>query len=185
MSAVRRNNVTLEGDPDARPMVLAHGFGCDQTMWRAVWPAFASTHRIVLFDHVGAGGSDLSAFDEARYATLDGYAADVLELCEELAVPKVVYTSTLAVNSDTGGRVVDESYRFQGRHLTIYDSTKAEAHHLAESFQRRGLPLVIVQPGVIYGPGDTSGVRTTFVDFLRRRPARGAARSGVLVGLHR
>jgi sigma-B regulation protein RsbQ len=91
MSALRRNNVTVHGRADARPMVFAHGFGCDQNMWRDVWPAFADTHRIVLFDHVGAGGSDASAFDERRYATLDGYAADVLAICDELALEDVVF----------------------------------------------------------------------------------------------
>jgi sigma-B regulation protein RsbQ len=72
-------------------MMLAHGFGCDQTMWRHVWPAFVETHRIVLFDHVGSGGSDASAFDRSRYATLDGYARDVLEICEVLELEEVVF----------------------------------------------------------------------------------------------
>jgi sigma-B regulation protein RsbQ len=65
-------------------MVFAHGFGCDQTMWRHVWPAFAGDHRIVLFDHLGHGGSDRDAFDPERHATLAGYADDVLEVCREL-----------------------------------------------------------------------------------------------------
>jgi nucleoside-diphosphate-sugar epimerase len=94
---------------------------------------------------------------------------NVLELMQELGVPKGVYTSTLAVNSDTRGRLVDETYQFTGTHLSVYDRTKAEAHAIAESFISRGLPLVIVQPGLIYGPGDTSSVRTTFVQFLERR----------------
>jgi nucleoside-diphosphate-sugar epimerase len=93
---------------------------------------------------------------------------NVLQLMRDLRVPKGVYTSTLAVNSDTRGHLVDETYRFDGRHLSVYDQTKAEAHRLADDFIRGGLPLVIVQPGLIYGPGDTSGVRTTLVQFLRR-----------------
>ena len=93
----------------------------------------------------------------------------VLELMQELGVPKGVYTSTLAVNSDTHGRLVDESYQFTGTHLSVYDRTKADAHAIAESFIARGLPLAIVQPGLIYGPGDTSSVRTTFVQFLQRK----------------
>jgi sigma-B regulation protein RsbQ len=72
-------------------MLFAHGFGCDQNMWRFVAPAFEDRYRVVLFDHVGAGGSDLSAYDEARYASLQGYAADVLELCEELDLRDVVF----------------------------------------------------------------------------------------------
>jgi sigma-B regulation protein RsbQ len=72
-------------------MVFAHGFGCDQNMWRFVWPAFAERYRIVLFDHVGMGGSDASAFDESRHATLDGYASDVLDICADLGLRDVVF----------------------------------------------------------------------------------------------
>jgi sigma-B regulation protein RsbQ len=91
MSVVLRNNVTLCGLPSGQPMVFAHGFGCDQNMWRFVTPAFADRYRIVLFDHVGAGGSDLSAYDEQKYASLEGYAADVLEICAELDLEEVVF----------------------------------------------------------------------------------------------
>ncbi len=93
----------------------------------------------------------------------------VFELMRDLRVPKGVYTSSVAVNSDTRGRVVNETYRFEGRHVTVYDRSKAEAHRVAERFIADGLPLVIVQPGVIYGPGDTSGIRTTFLQFLQRQ----------------
>jgi sigma-B regulation protein RsbQ len=72
-------------------MLFAHGFGCDQNMWRHVWPAFARDHRVVLFDHVGAGGSDASAFDPARYGSLRGYASDVLEICAELELQDVIF----------------------------------------------------------------------------------------------
>jgi sigma-B regulation protein RsbQ len=72
-------------------MVFAHGFGCDQNMWRFVWPEFAADHHVVLFDHVGAGGSDLTAYDPQRYASLQGYAGDVLDLCRELELERVVY----------------------------------------------------------------------------------------------
>jgi sigma-B regulation protein RsbQ len=72
-------------------MLFAHGFGCDQSMWRGVWPRFAARHRIVLFDHVGAGGSDLSAYDVERYSELQGYAEDVLEICRELELSDVVF----------------------------------------------------------------------------------------------
>jgi sigma-B regulation protein RsbQ len=72
-------------------MVFAHGFGCDQNMWRFVAPAFADHFRVVLFDHVGAGGSDLSAYDPQKYASLDGYADDVVELCRELGIQDGVF----------------------------------------------------------------------------------------------
>jgi sigma-B regulation protein RsbQ len=72
-------------------MVFAHGFGCDQNMWRYVWPAFADKYRIVLFDHVGAGGSDVRAYDPQRYSSLRGYAADVLDICHELDLTDLVF----------------------------------------------------------------------------------------------
>jgi sigma-B regulation protein RsbQ len=88
---LERNNVVVQGRPDGRPMVLAHGFGCDQNMWRFVWPAFADEYRIVLFDHVGAGGSDAAAYDRDRYSSLRGYAEDVLEICRELDLTDIVF----------------------------------------------------------------------------------------------
>jgi sigma-B regulation protein RsbQ len=91
MSILARNNVTVGGAESARPMMLAHGFGCDQNMWRLVAPGFAATHRTVLFDHVGAGHSEAAAYDFAKYSTLDGYAADVLDICTELDLRDVVF----------------------------------------------------------------------------------------------
>jgi len=105
---------------------------------------------------------------EGQKINVDG-TRNVLELMRELRIPRGVYTSTLAVNSDTHGKLADESYRFTGQHLTVYDRTKADAHKIAEAFIRRGLPLVIVQPGLIYGPGDTSSVRTTLIQYLKRQ----------------
>ena len=72
-------------------MVFAHGFGCDQNMWRFVAPAFESAYRVVLFDHVGAGRSDASAYDPHKYGTLDGYATDVLEICRRLDLADVIF----------------------------------------------------------------------------------------------
>ena len=72
-------------------MLFAHGFGCDQNMWRYVTPAFENRYRTVVFDYVGAGGSDLSAYDPERYSTLDGYARDVLEICEALTLRDVIF----------------------------------------------------------------------------------------------
>jgi nucleoside-diphosphate-sugar epimerase len=92
---------------------------------------------------------------------------NVLELMQELNIPKGVYTSTCAVNSDTKGKLVDETYHFTGKHLSEYDRTKAAAHEIAIEFIRKGLPLVIVMPGLIYGPGDTSTLRTSIIDFLK------------------
>ena len=95
---------------------------------------------------------------------------NVLELMRDLGIPKGVYTSSLAVFSDTQRKMVDETYRFDGTHLSAYDRTKWEAHYeVAEPLMKVGLPLVIVQPGAVYGPGDTSMVAETFTQFLKGR----------------
>jgi nucleoside-diphosphate-sugar epimerase len=93
----------------------------------------------------------------------------VLELIQELKIIRGVYTSTLAINSNTDGRIVDEKYRYTWEHLSEYDRTKAVAHDIANEFIAKGLPLIIVMPGVIYGPGDTSTLRDNLLDFLRGR----------------
>ena len=90
MSAVGRNNVHISGaGPTA--MVFAHGFGCDQNMWRHVSPAFEDRFRVVLFDHVGAGGSDLKAYDPQKYSTLAGYADDIVEIGNEIGLKDAVF----------------------------------------------------------------------------------------------
>jgi sigma-B regulation protein RsbQ len=91
MKTTQRNAVTVTGQATGQPMVFAHGFGCDQNMWRFVAPAFADTHRLVLFDHVGNGNSDLFAYDDQRYSTLDGYVTDILEIIHEYDLHDVVF----------------------------------------------------------------------------------------------
>jgi sigma-B regulation protein RsbQ len=91
MDVIARHHVTELGDPNGQPMVFAHGFGCDQRMWRDVAPAFADEFRVVLFDWVGFGRSDASAYDVERYGTLDGYASDVIAICEQLGLDDVVF----------------------------------------------------------------------------------------------
>jgi sigma-B regulation protein RsbQ len=91
VDVLRRNNVKISGRDDAQPIVFAHGFGCDQHMWRFVAPRFEDEFRVVLFDHVGAGDSDLSAYDASRYASLAGYAQDVLEICRTMDLREVIF----------------------------------------------------------------------------------------------
>ena len=91
MNVLTRNNVRVSGRPDGRAIVFAHGFGCDQNMWRFVAPAFEADHRVVLFDHVGAGGSDLTAYDPERYDTLGGYADDLVEIAQALELTDAVF----------------------------------------------------------------------------------------------
>ena len=91
---LERNNVKVAGR-GRQPMLFAHGYGCDQNMWRFITPAFADRYKIVLFDHVGHGQSDASAFDRAKYGTLGGYAEDVLEICRTLGISKATLYRSL------------------------------------------------------------------------------------------
>lgn len=110
--------------------------------------------------------------DEAAYAESINVSGtrNVLGLMKELEIPKGVYTSTLAVNSDTHGQLVDESYRYDGPMLSEYERTKHRAHYdVALPMIDEGLPLVIVMPSVVYGPGDGSPIRDAFVQYLQGR----------------
>jgi sigma-B regulation protein RsbQ len=90
MTASRRHNVKVSGNGHI-PMLFAHGFGCDQNMWRDVTGAFEEDYKVVLFDYLGHGGSDFSAYDRQRYSSLDGYVDDVLDICAELDLKDVVF----------------------------------------------------------------------------------------------
>jgi dihydroflavonol-4-reductase len=105
----------------------------------------------------------------AAWSTNVDGTRNVLSVMGELGIPRGVYTSTLAVNSDTHGVEVDESYHFVGRHLSLYDTTKAEAHRIARQQAADGLPLVIVMPGLVYGPDDPSSVGGALRQILRGR----------------
>ena len=141
---VRRGDIT---DPDSLRGLMA---GVDGVFHIAGW------YKI--------GSKDPSEGERLNVAG----TRNVLTAMKELRVPKGVYTSTLAVFSDTHGRLVDETYRHNGRWLTEYDWTKWIAYYeIAEPMIRAGLPLVIVQPGINYGPGDTSEIRPTCVRYLQ------------------
>jgi sigma-B regulation protein RsbQ len=90
MQIKTRNNVHIHGSGE-RTMVFSHGFGCDQNMWRFVEPEFRTNFKTVLFDHVGAGASDLSAYDRVKYSKLDGYVDDIVEILEEIKLGPVVF----------------------------------------------------------------------------------------------
>ena len=87
---ISRNNVKIFGR-GTQPMMFAHGFGCDQNMWRFITPAFENDYKIILFDYVGSGKSDLSAYSPTRYAGLDGYVDDVLDICRALDLKDIVF----------------------------------------------------------------------------------------------
>lgn len=84
MNIQKRNNIQIQGEGPAT-MIFAHGFGCDQNMWRFMAPQFASRFRVVTFDLVGSGNSDLTAYDASKYAVLGGYADDLLEIAGQEA----------------------------------------------------------------------------------------------------
>ena len=138
-------------DPASLPAPMA---GVDGVFHLAAW------YR------VGANARERAT---AHAINVDG-TRNVLEAAREAGVPRVVYTSSLAVFGDTGGRVVDESYRMDGPWLSAYDRTKWRAHYeVALPMAEAGLPLVIVQPGFVHGPGDASNVGQALRDYLRRR----------------
>jgi sigma-B regulation protein RsbQ len=87
---VRRNNLKVFGE-GKQPILFAHGFGCDQNMWRFITPAFSDDYQIILFDYVGSGKSDLSAYNLERYGTLEGYAQDILDICEFLSLKDIIF----------------------------------------------------------------------------------------------
>lgn len=91
MNALSRHNVAVTGRADRQAIVFAHGFGCDQNMWRFVAPAFEDAFRVIVFDHAGAGRADRGAYDAKRHASLRGYAEDVVEICRELDVTDAVF----------------------------------------------------------------------------------------------
>lgn len=91
MTRVDRHNVAATGPVDAQPMLFVHGFGCDQNMWRYVVPRFEDRYRCIRFDHAGAGAADPDAYDVERHSSLDGYASDVIDICDELSLTDVVF----------------------------------------------------------------------------------------------
>ena len=90
MDVIKRNNIVVNGK-GSQVMMFAHGFGCDQNMWRYVVPAFEENYKIVLFDLVGAGSSDLSAFIPGKYEKLEGYADDIVEIATTLNLHDIIF----------------------------------------------------------------------------------------------
>jgi nucleoside-diphosphate-sugar epimerase len=147
----------------AKGVHLVPGDLADQASLRAAADGADGLFHVAGWYRVGA--RDDSA---ARHVNVDGTRA-VLAAVRDTPVPRLVYTSTLAANSDTRGQTVDETYRFTGPHLTIYDSTKADAHELVAAAAAAGAPAITVMPGVVYGPSDTSQTGALLRRTLRRQ----------------
>ncbi|MDQ1150871.1 MULTISPECIES: alpha/beta fold hydrolase [Sphingobacterium] len=90
MNIIKRNNVIIKGKGN-KTIMFAHGFGCDQNMWRYIYPDFEQDYKIILFDHVGAGHSDLSAYCFTKYDSLEGYASDIIEIATELDITNGIF----------------------------------------------------------------------------------------------
>jgi sigma-B regulation protein RsbQ len=122
VSVIERNNVHVRGSSD-RTMMFAHGFGCDQNMWRFVEPAFEGEFRTALFDHVGAGGSDLKAYNTIKYSTLAGYADDVVEIGRELDLKDAVYVGH-SVSCMIGALAAQKAPRMFGKLVMVGPSAR-------------------------------------------------------------
>jgi sigma-B regulation protein RsbQ len=121
-AVLKRNNVRVGGAGE-RAMMFAHGFGCDQNMWRFVAPAFENDFRTILFDHVGAGGSDLGAYDKAKYSNLAGYADDVVEIGRDLGFQDAVFVGH-SVSSMIGVLAAEKAPGMFGKLVLIGPSAR-------------------------------------------------------------
>jgi sigma-B regulation protein RsbQ len=119
---MERNNVHVCGSGE-RTMVFAHGFGCDQNMWRFVEPAFRDEFRTVLFDHVGAGGSDLKAYNKTKYSTLGGYADDIVEIGREVGLKDAVFVGH-SVSSMIGALAAQKAPKMFGKLVMVGPSAR-------------------------------------------------------------
>ena len=160
-------NLSKASELAALGVQLAPGDVTDKGSMRGLMTGVDGVFHVAGWYKIGVKGKDAKT-SEGWKINVDG-TRNVLELMKELGIPKGVYTSSLAVNSDTHGVEVDEHYRFTGQHISVYDETKALAHDVAAAMMREGLPLVIVQPGLVYGPGDTSSARTTMIQVMQRK----------------
>ena len=166
LDVARRNNVRVLGNSHGRPLVFAHGFGCSQEVWRRVVPYFLDDYLVVTFDHVGAGQSDLAAYDRSKYDALDGYASDVLEILAELDLTDVVFVGhsvssmigVLAANADPsrfGALVlVGPSPRYVNDGDYIGGFERADITELLDTLDANYLGWSAVMAPVIMGNAD-------------------------------
>lgn len=150
------------GDLAEKGVEIVEGDITEKESMREAMDGTDGVFHLAAWYRVGVDAGDLP-----ERINVDG-TRNVLELVDELDVPKAVYTSSVVVNSDTNGKLVDERYRYGGEHITEYDRTKWKAHYeVAEPMVEDGLPLVTVMPGVMYGPGDTSDLAGLRREYLK------------------
>ncbi len=184
MDVLRRHNVNVSGRADGPAMIFAHGFGCDQNMWRFVAPAFEDDHRVVLFDHLGAGASDASAYDPARYERLDAYAEDVLEICRALDVTGATFVGH-SVSSMIGALAAERGPEHIARLVMVGPSpryiddegytggfSRADIEELLESLDSNFLGWSSAMAPVIMGNPDRPELGAELTEsFCRTDPA--------------
>lgn len=162
MSVIQRNNVVLKGN-GSEVLMFAHGFGCDQNMWRYIVPAFQDDYKIVLFDHVGAGNSDLSAYSYKKYDSLEGYAADIIEIATELELENVTFVghSVSAVMGIIAAEMAPQIFKrlvlvgpspsYINQEDYVGGFSRAEIEELLESLNNNHLGWSITMAPVIMG----------------------------------
>jgi sigma-B regulation protein RsbQ len=166
MNLLSRHNVSVSGRPDGQPMLFAHGFGCDQNMWRFVAPAFEDDFRVITFDHAGSGGADPAAYDPQRHSSLQGYAEDVVEICRELDVVDGVFvghsvSSMIGVLADRAAPelfaklvLVGPSPRYINDEGYVGGFTEADIRELLESLESNYLGWSSAMAPAIMGNAD-------------------------------
>jgi sigma-B regulation protein RsbQ len=164
MSVLKRNNVHIVGR-GSQPLLFVNGFGCDQTIWRSILPALAQHYRLILFDHIGAGLSDVTAYDPAKYASLEGYAQDVLTICEQLELTDVTLVGH-SVGATIGALAAVQQPAWFRRLLLLCPSPcyfNAEDYH--GGFEREDLESMLR-----FMEQDFVGWADSFASFLMGNP---------------
>ncbi|WP_240615235.1 alpha/beta fold hydrolase [Arthrobacter ruber] len=193
LSVIDRHNVTVGGRPDGPVVLFAHGFGCDQNMWHRVVPFFEDRFRVVSFDHMGSGQSDLAFYEPGRYSTLDGYVADLLAVCEALELRDVVLVAhsvaammaikAAVANPETFRRLIlvapSASYINDPSESYVGGFTQEDIHELLESLDSNYFAWAAALAPIVMGnPGAPELTGELEASFCRTNPdtARNFAR---------
>jgi sigma-B regulation protein RsbQ len=171
VDACTRNNVRVVGAEDGPTVLLAHGFGCDQNLWRLVTARLAPSFRVVLFDHVGAGASDPSAWDPVRYSSLEGYAEDVLDIVAELDLREVVFVGHSVAAIIGVLAVAADPSRFAK--LILLTPSPSDVEELLDSLESNYLGWSRAMAPTIMGAPDRPELADELADsFCRTDPSR-------------
>lgn len=182
MDVLKRNNVSVRGD-QSQAIMFSHGFGCDQNMWRFVASAFEDTYKVVLFDHVGAGNSDLSAYSKDKYASLDGYAEDIVEIGRALGLKDAIFVGH-SVSSMIGIIAASQASELFSKLVLVGPSpcyiddgdyrggfTKAQIEELLDALESNHMGWSMSMAPVIMGAGNSAELSAELANsFCRTDP---------------